>query len=270
MAGRASGELDDLRRALSAALDRIYAAAPDLLVVVGSGRATAIPDPDAVGDFAGFGLPLLVTLSGAPVRPSLPTVPPGRVRAAGPTDDDRTDAVTRGHMTDMAGASRPHVVARGDRAHALVRDTELPLSLAVGAWLLRDRPLTPPRVGRIVAADLDPDACARIGRDLAGLAPRVALLVMGDGSACRGEKSPGYADDRAPEFDRATTEAFRTGDAPALAAMSPTLAAELLAAGRAPWQVLAGAAAGTPVTADVSYDSAPYGVQYTVATWIAA
>ena len=37
--------------------------------------------------------------------------------------------------------------------------------------------------------------------------------------------------------------------------------------GRAPWQVLAGAGAG-PVTAEVLYDAAPYGVGYVVAAWL--
>jgi hypothetical protein len=41
----------------------------------------------------------------------------------------------------------------------------------------------------------------------------------------------------------------------------------LWAAGRAPWQVLAGAAGDSPVKAQVLYEGAPYGVGYVVATW---
>jgi hypothetical protein len=56
------------------------------------------------------------------------------------------------------------------------------------------------------------------------------------------------------------------GDAGALAALDPEVAAQLLVAGRAPWQVLAGAADRT-MDGSLLYDSAPYGVAYFVATW---
>jgi hypothetical protein len=290
MAGRASPELDDLRAALSIALDLVFATAPDLLVVIGSGPLTSTPDPNAVGDFAGFGLPLRVSLSGLPpaeVSPAGPAsgpLPADRMagRSSGPLPADRTAGPASGSLPAdrMAGpasgslpADRMAVRASGSLPADRVAGSEsggLPLSLAVGAWLLRDRPAAPPRIGRTVAADLDPAACAAIGRELADLAPRVALLVMGDGSACRGEKAPGYADDRAPAFDRLFTDALRRGDAGALASIPERLATELLAAGRAPWQVLAGAAGEVPVDAEVRYDAAPYGVQYTVATWVAA
>ena len=47
----------------------------------------------------------------------------------------------------------------------------------------------------------------------------------------------------------------------------PALAAELKAEGRAPWQVLAGAAEGAGLTARLGYQDAPYGVGYFVASW---
>ena len=43
------------------------------------------------------------------------------------------------------------------------------------------------------------------------------------------------------------------------------IADELMVAGRAPWQVLAGACPSA--RGEVLYDAAPYGVQYTVAYW---
>ena len=52
-----------------------------------------------------------------------------------------------------------------------------------------------------------------------------------------------------------------------LLALDPALSDELLVAGRAPWQVLAGAADGGSWSAAVTYDAAPYGVTYLVATW---
>jgi hypothetical protein len=95
----------------------------------------------------------------------------------------------------------------------------------------------------------------------------VALLVMGDGSARRGEKAPGYDDPRARPYDDAVARALATADLAALRGLDPGLAAELLASGRAPWQVLAGAAAGTGWRGDLSYYAAPYGVAYFVAGW---
>jgi aromatic ring-opening dioxygenase LigB subunit len=99
----------------------------------------------------------------------------------------------------------------------------------------------------------------------------VALLVMGDGTARRGEKAPGYADPRAEAFDATVVRALAGGDPRTLADLDPTLAAELLVAGRAPWQVLAGAALaarpGGAWRADLRYADAPYGVGYAVASW---
>jgi hypothetical protein len=149
----------------------------------------------------------------------------------------------------------------------------LPLSLAVGVWLIR-RALDAGAVSRAttwfagtIAADATPVECAALGQRIARSRSRLALLVMGDGSACRGEKSPGYADPRAEPFDAAVGKALANADVEALLALDPALATELLAAGRAPWQVLAGAAAGGQWRGDVLYDAAPYGVSYPVASW---
>ena len=100
---------------------------------------------------------------------------------------------------------------------------------------------------------------------------------MGDGTARRSAAAPGYLDERAEPFDTVVEQAFRDGDLPALAALDPDLARDLLAAGRPAWQVLAGAlaattAAATPATAAVRprtrilYSDAPFGVAYLVAT----
>lgn len=150
----------------------------------------------------------------------------------------------------------------------------LPLSLTLGRWLL-DRA---PGAGRTilfgVTADAAPQRCLDLGAALAQRAPRVAMLVMGDGSARRSPKGPGYLDPRAEPFDEQVSVAVRAVDPVALAALEPRLAADLLVAGRAPWQVLAGAAAALPpdgpLTGEVIYAGAPYGVAYLVATWTPA
>ncbi|GGP98546.1 class III extradiol dioxygenase subunit B-like domain-containing protein [Streptomyces roseolilacinus] len=144
----------------------------------------------------------------------------------------------------------------------------LPPSLAVAAWLLQradwaDAPVE----GVGVAERLAPERCSEVGRELAARAPRVALLVMGDGSACRTVKAPGYLDERAAGFDERAARALGTADTTALAALDAGLAHELKAAGRAPWQVLAGAAHSASPAGRLLYEDAPYGVGYLVAVW---
>lgn len=144
----------------------------------------------------------------------------------------------------------------------------LPPSLAVGAWLLEHaRWGAAPVEGLGIAEALDTERCLGTGREIAARASRVALLVMGDGSACRTLKAPGYLDERAAAFDAAAARALGAADAAALAALDAELAAELLAAGRAPWQVLAGAAEGADLDGRLLYEDAPYGVGYFVAAW---
>jgi hypothetical protein len=145
----------------------------------------------------------------------------------------------------------------------------LPLSVTLGAWLLGRRP---PGV-TIAAATVDAGAptrdCAAFGAALAGRAERVALLVMGDGSACRGVRAPGHDDPRAAPYDRVAAKALAAADVDGLLALDERLSAELLAGGRAAWQALAGAAraAGGDWTSDLGYEDAPYGVAYFVAFW---
>ncbi|WP_026268046.1 hypothetical protein [Micromonospora sp. CNB394] len=146
----------------------------------------------------------------------------------------------------------------------------LPLSLTIGAWLLNRSGTTLPRLARSVAHDATPAECAAFGASLiADDDPPVALLVLGDGSACRGVKAPGYDDPRAAAYDEGVAAALAGADADALLGLDPGLSAELRVAGRAPWQVLAGAAraAGGDWCGELSYHRAPYGVAYLVANW---
>jgi aromatic ring-opening dioxygenase LigB subunit len=141
----------------------------------------------------------------------------------------------------------------------------LPLSLTIGRWLLGDRSAR----YRSVAQDATPEECERLGAALAH-DRRVSLLVMGDGTACRTEKAPGHLDPRADAFDAEAARAFAAADAAALSRLDADLATDLLVAGRAPWQVLAGAARGADFAARLHYDEAPYGVGYLVASWTRA
>ncbi|MEE6263015.1 class III extradiol dioxygenase subunit B-like domain-containing protein [Plantactinospora sonchi] len=172
----------------------------------------------------------------------------------------------------------PVEVAIGDPDRAAGRPP-LPLSLSVAAWLVNRQPGVPPDLWHLVSVARDAPVadCARLADKLAetgaaGADEPWALLVMGDGSACRGERSPGYDDPAAEPYDDGVAEALATADAQALLAFSPELSARLRATGRAPWQVLAAATlrSGLPWRGDVSYYAAPYGVSYFVANWAPA
>lgn len=152
----------------------------------------------------------------------------------------------------------------GGRAADGVRD--LPASLAVAAWLLRGWNAGPV-AGLGVGEDWEQDRCAGEGQAVAASAGRVALLVMGDGSACRTVKAPGYLDDEAEGFDAAAAAALDGADTEALAGIDPQSARRLRAVGRAPWQLLAGAARGANLGGQLLYEDAPYGVGYFVAGW---
>jgi hypothetical protein len=162
----------------------------------------------------------------------------------------------------------------------------LPLSLTIGRWLLErrgllgvSRPTDRPMARRsqapaevelcAVPFDSPAPACTRLGAQIASRARRVALLVMGDGSARRSTKAPGYFDPRAEPYDTAVANALATGDADQLAKLDPGLSSELMAAGRAAWQVLAGAAADGAFRARLHLAAAPYGVGYFVVSWTA-
>ncbi|MFI7409820.1 class III extradiol dioxygenase subunit B-like domain-containing protein [Streptomyces sp. NPDC049627] len=158
--------------------------------------------------------------------------------------------------------------AEGGTDAPVLTERRLPTSLAVAAWLLErtgwsDAPIE----GLAVGEPLPAERCTDIGRDIAARAERVALLVMGDASACRTLKAPGYLDERAAPFDASVARALGEADVAALSTLDIELAHELKASGRAPWQVLAGAADAAGLAGGLLYDAAPYGVGYLVATW---
>jgi hypothetical protein len=88
---------------------------------------------------------------------------------------------------------------------------------------------------------------------------------MGDGAAVDREQQRGPA---ATAFDAAVAAALEAGDGAALLAIDDRTAAGLECTGRAPWQVLAGAAGIVkPAHPRLLYHDAPYGVGYLVASW---
>lgn len=207
--GRRSGELAGLRASCERVVRRLFAARPELLVVVGDGQRTESHRGPVAGSLRPFGLDL----------------------------------------TFGTG------------------EAVLPPALTLGRWLLGQRAEQVPLHFESVARDLPPGDCAALGADVAARAPRTALMAMGDGSACRDEEAAGYYEPDAVDHDDRVAAALRGGDTAALAALDPGAAARLLVAGRASWQVLAGAAGDGPARAELLDYEAPYGVGYFAASW---
>jgi hypothetical protein len=158
----------------------------------------------------------------------------------------------------------------------------LPLSLTAGRWLLRpgfpdcavDLGFSARKINHVnvvlqaVRQSLPAKSCLRLGAELAARAPRVALLAMGDGSARKAVGVPGAADPAADGYHADVAAALAGADPARLARLDPGLDQELMVAGRAAWQVLAGAAAaGGQLRGQLHYAAAPLGVSYLVASW---
>jgi hypothetical protein len=156
--------------------------------------------------------------------------------------------------------------APGSGAESVAVDVPepLPLAVLVGAWLTRGRQ----RSFVVVDPTTDAEDSAALGRELADTDERVALLVMGDGSARHDVKAPGYVDPRAASWDETAHAAFLAGDFAALLALDPLLGEELMCAGRAPWQVLAGAAETVAFTRKSAQFDVIFGVGYHLVTWV--
>jgi hypothetical protein len=137
----------------------------------------------------------------------------------------------------------------------------LPLAHTVGAWLLDDAGFAGTRVG------VGPDD---LGRLISDLPSPVGVLALGDGSARRTVKAPGYLDEAAAPFDAAVAGALATGDAAALAGLDVAQGERLLAAGTATWRAVGAALAGRRITARLHLDEAPFGVGYLAADWVVA
>ena len=138
---------------------------------------------------------------------------------------------------------------------------DVPLAHALGAWLLDEAGFAGTRLG------VGPDDLGALVRDLPG---PLGVLAVGDGSARRTVKAPGYLDDAAAPFDAAVARALSAGDAAALALLDVSAGERLMAAGTPTWQAVGAALTGRDVVARLHLDAAPFGVGYLVADWVAA
>ena len=109
-----------------------------------------------------------------------------------------------GAWGSLAGVRRPGAgrVGRGRADPAAVADAR-PVAARTGRTARRGAALL---FG--VEPDAGTDRCLALGEALAGRADRVAMLVMGDGSARRSVKGPGGLDPDAEPFDAAVAAAL--------------------------------------------------------------
>jgi len=222
-------ELRKVTDAAAQAVERLIAARPDLIAVVGGGPVDREYGPAAAGGLHDYGVDVTVG-TGEPVLPLSLTV--GR------------------WLLECAGVLEPADVADGGAGAG-----SEPAAVLFQA----------------VAQRASPGDCLKLGMVLAERAPRVALLAMGDSCARPAREAPGVPDLPAQEYDEDVAEALAAADARWLARLDPARDSELVVAGRAAWQVLAGAAGGTArgprLQGRLLCMSAPYGVTYLVASW---
>ena len=235
--------LGAVRDACEVAVRALTAAGPDLIAVVGGGPAGREYEAGAAGSLGEYGIPVTVG-EGEPVLPLSLTVGRWLLDRAGV-----------GSGRDGRGPGRPQ-------------------SGPPGAGPLGAGPLGagPPGSGPVVLLQaVDQRApigdCVKLGIMIAERAPRVALLAMGDASARRARDAEGVPDPQAQDYDEEVAEALAAADARWLGRLDPALDDELMVAGRAAWQVLAGAATGTRMCGRLLCMAHPYGVTYLVACW---
>ncbi len=263
----ASPELDQLRsacrRAVTAILDEL-----DALLVVGPAPSWGEVQPGAIGSFAPYGAAVTTRL---PTRPAAEGEATPAAAAPAGAGSKRPDSRTVGSPAPGSTAVAPGGWL--DRRHLPPgRLRELPLSLAVAAWLLglegEARQL--PRVAAFgVEASAGVEQAVAAGRALARAVvagSRVGLLVMGDLSARRSPRAPGAFHPAAERFDRRIVDAIGKAEIGRLVDADPGLAAELRVGGMAVLWLLAGALEDAgELRGEVLYEAAPFGVGYLVA-----
>jgi hypothetical protein len=226
-AGPRDNGMSEVLAACDAAVAGLAAAQPDVIVVVGGAAASGVYDGSAAGSLREYGIGFAVG-TGQPVLPLSLTVGSWLLRRAG--------------LLGAGDACAPGPPARRGQRPG-------------GRWL------------RAVARATPASECLRLGAGIARQAPRVAILAMGDGPARRAVGTEGAADPAADRYDAEVAAALAAADPARLAGLDPSLDEELMVAGRAAWQVLAGAADGQRLRGRLRCAVTPYEVSYLVASW---
>jgi hypothetical protein len=142
---------------------------------------------------------------------------------------------------------------------------ELPLCALFTGWLRAQAQPEACAEVRVQAAGLAPDAALSRGRrlrtEVEQAADPIGLLIVADGASTLTPAAPGgyHADD--VEVQRALDDALATGDLGALAGLPGQVV------GRVAFQVLAGLAGPAPRSTKELHRTAPYGVGYFAGVW---
>jgi hypothetical protein len=229
--------LPELRQVCREVTERMLRAQPDVIAVIGAASQTRTWDGASKLDLSVF-------------------APSAGVRAS-------TGSASTGSASTGSAST-------GSASTGSAGTPGLPSSVGLGILLLDQAGYGGRRVLQAIGQDEPTAACVELGERLAQSPERTALLVMADGSARRGRRAPGHLDERSMGFDSEVERAVRAGDLGALAAVDPALARELMATGRAAWQVLSGAMRELQPAVDVLYSDDPFGVAYLVASFSVA
>lgn len=141
----------------------------------------------------------------------------------------------------------------------------LPLSLGIGRMLLDESGWDGVTELLGVGWDAPTEELRVVADGLVDDSTRRCLLILGEGSARRGEKAPGFLDERAFGFDDQLADALGKGDAATLRDLDTELARELMVGGRSALRLLGHL--GEPDRAELSYRDDPFDVSYFVARW---
>ncbi|MDP2014217.1 MAG: hypothetical protein Q8L05_08340 [Actinomycetota bacterium] len=144
----------------------------------------------------------------------------------------------------------------------------LPLALTIAAFVLEaagaDQPILALSVGKQTTST-ERGLIAQEVQARAADVPTV-LLVVGDGSATRTEKAPGYIQPDALNFDAVVSAALAAADFQTLVEITQEQAERLWCQGLPAWQVAA--LAGQHLKqGELALETAPFGVNYLVASW---
>jgi hypothetical protein len=272
LATGATAETAALRAACREAARRLAASASTWIAVGADPGGRRTVGPGARGSFVGFGVDVVVGLGQDAADPvdaamPLPLLVAGWLREGLPV-------TVRGELVAPdAGPGACLALGAQIAREAAARTDAQPAPRAAPATALSASDPAARAASATALSASDPaaraaSATAPSAGDPASLGgPPTALLVIGDGAATHTEKAPGYLDERAGPFDDAVAAALAAANPAALAALDPVLAAELWVAGRATWQVLAGATRDGTWTGELLHSSRPFGVGYHVAVW---
>jgi hypothetical protein len=231
-----------------------------------------------------------MSVVGAALVPAAPVLVPGLSGSAVPAPEARAAALGVMQRLIDIGLDEVVVLAEADRdglfddsapwdlhrlggMHAVGDpgaggsfDQRLPVSLAIGASMLRDAGWTGSTSFQGLERTMSNDAATEVGRHLAATPRSVGLLLLGNGSACCTAKAPGSLHPQASAFNEALLAMIQRGNSAEMMELSANETADQLSDIRVPLQVFVGATSPRQFLGSVAFAEEFAGVQYICAT----